>query len=225
MFVTTATAVGYCRKLPSDSSASTTNAGPAPRWALEPEDCRGAPTTYDGSAPAAVSIIAVIAEVVVLPCVPVIEIAVRPSMRAASAALRCQTSSPLSRAAASSGLDSFTALETTTVRALPICSARWPTYVRIPDAASLRNAGESAWSEPVTSMPRSAYSWAMPLMPAPPIAMKCTGLTSSAGRTGIGSSSVIVAPPRARSLRPVAPRRPGRARGRPRTSGTGRRGP
>ena len=197
-FVTTATDVGYCRKLPSDSSASTTNVDPAPRWALDPDDCNGAPTTYEGSAPAAVSIMAVIAEVVVLPWVPLTETAVRPSMSAASAALRCQTRRPLSRAAASSGFDSLTALETTTVRAVPICSARCPTYVWMPHAASRRRAGESAWSEPVTSMPRSAYSWAMPLMPAPPIAMKCTGPTSSAGRTGIGSRRVIVAPPGAR---------------------------
>ena len=88
---------------------------------------RAPPITYDGSNPHSVSTWEIIAVVVVLPWVPATAIPRRPSISEPSAALRCSTVSPRSRASASSGLSSRIADDATTVRASPSCSARCPT--------------------------------------------------------------------------------------------------
>lgn len=45
MFVTATISAGYCRKEPSDSSASTTNASPVPSAELSPVAASGEPIT------------------------------------------------------------------------------------------------------------------------------------------------------------------------------------
>ena len=95
--MTTATSGAYARNEPSDSSASATNAGPAP--SRPPPSGPSAentvpPIAKDGSAPACSSAVAIIADVVVLPCAPATATASRSTMSAASASDRCSTRRP-----------------------------------------------------------------------------------------------------------------------------------
>ena len=69
----------------------------------------------DGSSPQCCSATVSIDVVEVLPWVPATAATRRPTVSAASAWARCTTGSPRSRAAASSGLVSRIAVETTTV--------------------------------------------------------------------------------------------------------------
>ena len=114
MLVTTPIWVGILMKVPSDSSASTTIHGPAPRRALEPQSLMMPPVMTVGSRPASTKMCEMSEVVVVLPCVPVTEIEEWSRISSASISARRMMGSPLARAASSSGLPGFTAVEMTT---------------------------------------------------------------------------------------------------------------
>ncbi len=154
--------------------------------------------TYEGSAPLCRRIVVIIEVVVVLPCVPVTAIPCRSSITLASADERCSTRSPRCRAATSSGLSGRIAVETTTVSASPTCAASCPTCTVAPAAASSASSGESAESLPDTGTPRASMIRAMPDMPAPPMAMKCTFPRPERGTGSTGVTSPI-SPPAAAS--------------------------
>jgi len=103
-----------------------------------------------GSRPAASSIAAHIEVVVVLPCVPPTAIDHLRRISSASISARRTTGRCRSRAARSSGLSGFTALETTTTPASPRFSGRCPIIVFTPSAASRLTFAFSARSEPWT---------------------------------------------------------------------------
>ncbi len=104
-------------KEPSDSSDSATKTSPRPRTALDPSPSHTEPTTTVGSRFPARSTAAVMAVVEVLPCMPVTATWVWFFISSANNSPRRSTLSPRARAAASSGLSSFTAVEWTTTSA------------------------------------------------------------------------------------------------------------
>src|SRR4051795_7701635 len=172
------------RKDRSLSSASATKMSPSPECALLPDSLRSPPMAKDGSAPQACTATVSIEVVEVLPCVPATATLRRPAMTAASATARGSTRRPRSRAAASSGLSARIAVETTTVSTSPRWAASWPTATRAPSARSASSVGVSRRSLPETGTPRASRIRAMPLIPAPPMPMKCTA--PSSGREGTG---------------------------------------
>ncbi len=183
-----ATSGAYLWKLRSLSSASATKISPAPWWALLPGVSRSPPMAYDGSRPSAPRLTASMLVVVVLPCVPATAMARRPPISAASASERCTTGMPRSRAAASSGLSSRMALETTMELAPSgTCSAAWPTCTAAPSSRSASTVSDSFESLPETLAPRTARIFARPDMPAPPIPMKCGACRSWAASFKAGS--------------------------------------
>ena len=113
MLVTTATSRGSSRNERSDSSASTTIHSPSPQAALVPSERSSPPIRNAGSRPQASSTWATMPQVVVLPCVPATAIAFLSDATWPSSVPRWITSRPASRAAASSGLSSGMAVETT----------------------------------------------------------------------------------------------------------------
>ncbi len=132
------------------------------------------PIAYDGSRPASRRMVATMADVVVLPCAPATATPREPSIRAASACDRCSTFRRRARAAESSGLSSWTALEITTVSAPLRWAASWPTHTWMPSSRSAASASDSAASEPCTGTPRPASRRATTDMPAPPMPIMWT---------------------------------------------------
>ena len=147
-------------------------ARPAPTCAPVPRARTTPPMAKEGSSPATVRASASIPEVVVLPCAPATATKSRPRAARARAWERWTTSWPRARAAASSGLASLIAVETTTTAPAGTCAASWPTLTPTPMRRSRSRAGPSWLSEPVTAAPSSASSWATTLMPAPPTPMR-----------------------------------------------------
>ena len=88
--------------------------------------------------------------VVVLPCVPPTAIDHLSRISSPSISARRTTGSWRARAASTSGLSFFTALDTTTTWALAILSARWPIATFMPSSTSLRVLALSAMSLPCT---------------------------------------------------------------------------
>ena len=119
MFVTTATSGSKTMNEPSLSSVSATKTSPLPWWALAPLVTRLPPTAKDGSSPQCCSATVSMDVVVVLPCVPATATLRYPRIRATSATVRGSTRKPRARASTSSGFDSGTAEDTTTVSASP----------------------------------------------------------------------------------------------------------
>src|SRR5690242_21510787 len=117
----------YARIAPSLSSPSAMKRSPSPADALRPEALRVDPMAYDGSASHPISAVASIEVVVVLPCVPVTTTAVRPSITDCTAADLGHKRRPRSIALTTSGLSSFTAVDTTTVSTPSTCDGSWPT--------------------------------------------------------------------------------------------------
>ena len=146
------------------------------------------PIAYDGSASQASSAVASIDVVVVLPCVPVTTTAVRSSITDCTAAERGHSRSPRSLARTTSGLSSWTAVDTTTVSAPSTCAASCPTQQVTPSPRSPSSRTESFASLPVTVTPRATMIRASPDRAAPPMPTKCTRPSSSQGtiRSGIG---------------------------------------
>ena len=136
---------------------------------------RSPPIANDGSSPQCCSATVSIDVVEVLPAVPVTAASRRPAVSAASACARCTTGRPRSRAAASSGLLSRIADDTTTVAG---AAGRWaascPTATSAPSARSASTVRESFASEPDTAAPLASRIRAMPLIPAPPMPIRCT---------------------------------------------------
>ena len=88
--------------------------------------------------------------VVVLPCVPAIAMPCFRRISSASITARGTTGTRAARAAITSGLSPFTAVEVTTASAPAMCAASWPTKTRMPSVASRRSVALSLWSEPET---------------------------------------------------------------------------
>src|SRR5580692_7061457 len=129
--------------------------------------------------------------VVVFPCVPAMAMTRRPAMTEASAAARCSTRIPRRLASASSGLSGRMALDTTSVSPAPRpprLPDACPTCTLAPSAASSSSIAEGIESLPDTGMPRASMIRAMPDMPAPPMPVKCTRPSRTAGT---GSAVVI----------------------------------
>jgi len=173
------------RKQRSYSSASMTRSGPCPARALAPHCVTMPPTIALGSCPSASSMTAIMAEVVVLPCVPATATARDPSSSRPSRVCRFITGMPAARAAVISGLASGTAEDTATNSAPLTCSARCPSYVRMPSAFSDRVTSLQWRSEPVTTCPRAASTRAMADIPIPPMPTICTCLGMLACRSTI----------------------------------------
>ena len=88
--------------------------------------------------------------VVVLPCVPAIAMPCFRRISSASITARGTTGTRLARAAMTSGLSPFTAVDVTTASAPAMCAASWPIATLMPSAASRRVVALSVWSEPDT---------------------------------------------------------------------------
>ena len=123
MLVTTAIAGCSSKNEPSDSSLSVMNQFPPPARALLPVSTRTPPTATVGSSPPRSKMVASIAVVVVLPCVPATAISRWPWVSRANICPRVTTSSRRSTAAASSGFSVPIADETTTTSAPPTFAA------------------------------------------------------------------------------------------------------
>ena len=125
------------------------------RAALVPRSATMPPATKLGRSPAARSTAVTMPVVVVLPCVPETAIAcglVATTRRSASA--RDSTGIARRRASTTSGFVSRTAVEMAIAsQSAGTCSARWPTKVVMPSAASVSSSFEWRWSEPVTRCP------------------------------------------------------------------------
>ncbi len=104
--------------------------------------------TKVGSTPAAARTLVTSEVVVVLPCVPAIAMPCFRRISSASMTARGTTGTRLLRAAITSGLSPFTALEVTTASAPAMCAASWPMATRMPSLASARVVALSLWSEP-----------------------------------------------------------------------------
>ena len=217
MFVTIATSGEYARKDASLSSASTTKMSPVPSWAPEPEVARSPPIANEGSSPQCCSATVSIDVVEVLPAVPVTAASLRPRVSAASAVERCSTVRPRSRAAASSGLLSRIAVDTTTVAGgSGRCAGSCPRCTSAPSARSASTAADSRASEPVTRSPLASRMRAIPLIPAPPMPMKWT--VTPPRLLCSCACSCACGPRRARGGRVVRRRRRARSGGPPRPS-------
>lgn len=113
-------------------------------------------------------------DVLDLPCVPSTPTAMCPAIRASSAAARCTTGTPRSRAARISGLsDSMACVNTTAVTSAGTCSAACPVYTVTPRRASSSIRSDAMASLPETANPRSAHTRATGSMPVPAIPTKC----------------------------------------------------
>src|SRR3954452_9177989 len=149
---------------------------PSPWWALAPDSLRSPPMANDGSSRQCCSATVSTDVVDVLPCVPAMQATRWPSISPASACARRSTGIPAARAAASSGLVSLIAVETTTADGgsakADRFSALWPTNSSAPWARSDSSARDSLASEPDTKAPRASRIRAMPDMPAPPIPIR-----------------------------------------------------
>ncbi len=86
----------------------------------------------------------------VLPWVPAIAMPCFRRINSASITARGTSGMRAARAASTSGLSSFTAVEVTTASAPSMCEASWPMNTRTPSSASRRVVGLSVWSEPDT---------------------------------------------------------------------------
>lgn len=150
MLVTTAMTGSRCRNEASDSSASTTMNSPPPRRALDAAAVRRPPITNVGSRPPAASTLATRLVVVVFPCVPAIAMPCLSRMSSASISARGTTGMRRPRAASTSGLSDFTAVDTTTASAPPTLSAPWPIVTFAPSFSRRWVAGLAARSEPLT---------------------------------------------------------------------------
>ncbi len=114
MFVTTACRAPSSRKVPSLSSASTTNQSPLSHTAPPPISFSSPPTMNDGRRPASISTRASIEDVVVLPWVPATATVRRTEAMAVRISARRSTRRPRSRAATTSGLVGGMAVEMAT---------------------------------------------------------------------------------------------------------------
>ena len=150
MFVTTASTGIRFRNEASDSSASTTMYSPAPSREFAPALASRPPMTKVGSTPAAASTLVTSEVVVVLPCVPAIAMPFFSRISSASITARGTTGTRAARAAITSGLSPFTAVEVTTACAPAMCAASWPIATRMPSDASRREVALALWSEPET---------------------------------------------------------------------------
>ena len=150
MLVTTAMLGWSLRKLPSDSSASTTMRSDLPSLALLPSTLTFPPTTAVGSSPAAFITVATMEVVVVLPWLPATATAYLRRISSASISARGMTGIFRACAASTSGLSRRTAEEMTTTSAETRFSARWPISSRAPSRCSLRVVSDSFRSEPLT---------------------------------------------------------------------------
>ena len=88
--------------------------------------------------------------VVVLPCVPPTATDHFSRISSASISARRTTGISRDRAATTSGLSRFTAVETTTTCAAPRLAASWPMATGIPDSRKRSTLAESAMSLPWT---------------------------------------------------------------------------
>jgi len=134
ILVTTPIWVGSFKKVPSDSSASTTIHSPLPMRALVPQALMMPPAITVGSRSAAFSKSAISEVVVVLPCVPVIDTVAQGRISSASISARRMIGRPRSLAASNSGLPALTALEMTRWPAPLTLSGSWPIRQVMPRA-------------------------------------------------------------------------------------------
>ena len=135
-FVTTAMSRPSARNERSDSSASITAHSPAPHAALVPAARSSPPIRNAGSRPDSSSASAAIEALVVLPCVPPTAIVRFIRDSSPSRSPRWRTVAPASRAAASSGLSSGIAVETTTSAPSGRLAASWPMTGSMPASLS-----------------------------------------------------------------------------------------
>ena len=150
MFVTTASTGVRYRNDASDSSASTTMNSPLPSFALEPAASSRPPITNVGSIPASARTLATRLVVVVLPCVPATAMPCLRRISSASISARGTTGTCRARAAASSTLSCFTAVDTTTASARSTFARSWPMNTSMPLSRSRWMVALSATSEPLT---------------------------------------------------------------------------
>ncbi len=152
MLVTTAMAGESLRKLPSDSSASTTISSPLPSLAFEPRELSLPPTTVVGSRPPAASTVATMEVVVVLPWLPAMATPYLRRISSASISARGMTGVLRALATTTSGLSRFTAEEMTTTSQAPTFSARCgPVTTLAPRPSRRRVVSESFRSLPLTA--------------------------------------------------------------------------
>ena len=125
-----------------------------------------------GSRCAASSTQAIRLVVVVLPCVPPTAIDHFSRISSASISARRTTGISRARAAATSGLSRFTAVETTTTWASRRLPASWPMATGIPASRSRSTLADSEMSLPWTLYPSVCSTSAMPDIPMPPMPTK-----------------------------------------------------
>ena len=145
-----------------------------PRWAFEPDAVIVPPIANEGSAPQACNATANIDDVVVFPWVPATAMLVDSDIKIESAAARVNTVTPSSCARMSSGLLDEIAVEKTTRSAPSTFSAACDVAIDAPNATRAFTTEESLLSEPLTCIECDSAIRAKPLMPAPPIPIKCT---------------------------------------------------
>ena len=154
---------------------------------------------HEGSRPTSRSAVAIIADVVVFPWAPATATKSRPRAARARACDRWRTFCERSRAAASSGLPSRMAEETTRTASAGTCRASCPIDTEIPSAAKRRVVWDSFESDPETAAPEAASSSATTLMPAPPIPTRwyfsCGVLRGASGEASLVLASFIASPP------------------------------
>ena len=151
MFVTTDRIGIRLRNDASDSSASTTMYSPAPSAEFAPTLFSLPPMTKVGSKPASASTQVTSEVVVVLPCVPAIAMPRFRRISSASISARGTTGTRFARAAITSALSPFTAVDVTTASAPAMCAASWPMCTSMPSDASRLVVALSLWSEPDTA--------------------------------------------------------------------------
>ena len=205
MLVTTATSRSSLRKERSDSSASITAQSPAPQAALVPAERSSPPIRKAGSRPAPRSAWAAIDAVVVLPCAPPTAIVRFMRDSSPSRSPRCSTGRPAARAAASSGLSSGIAVETTSSAPSGRLAASWPRSRRCPRRAAAR----ARPTRPGRSRSRAPRATARPA-PGRSCPPRRSRRSAGCGRrmASLPSPATLLSGP-ARSARPrSAPRRP-----------------
>ena len=124
---------------------------PEPRREFAPAEFRRPPITKVGSSPAWPSTLATRLVVVVLPCVPAIAMPCLRRISSASITARGTTGTRRARAAMTSALSPFTAVDTTTACAPAMCAAAWPIDTFTPRLARRCSVALSLWSEPDTT--------------------------------------------------------------------------
>jgi len=151
-----------------------TNKSEEPLAEDEPYAAITPPFTKLGSSPSSVKAVIIIPVLVVLPCAPATEINFLPLVRYLSACDLWRIGKPFFWAKTYSGLVGQRALVTTTVSQSPRFFSSCPIAITAPSFLNSMMFADSLTSLPVIAWPAFISILAIPLIPDPPIPMKCT---------------------------------------------------